>query len=1571
MMPRLLPFTMVGVYLCAGASAAQSQPQDSLIFRVRGQDHVVQNKMVQTLRSAWAAQKPATEQMWKDAVNNGGKKTWEGHVWIFIGIIPVPVPYSYTVQCSDTSVSIPDLPNITLSRGSATNTLEFQAAVTLNWTTHLRGSNGSVHADASFTTVIKVNGVAELKRDQTGYYLQITSATSDVATNTNGSITFTVNILNIGTLSFTWQKLDLLLKADIDKKVKKRLGDELGKPIVTKAYYLADLFAYLKPGVNPLVEALLFPIYSYLSERGKIAYSLLSEKGVPVVELVFGNPIAGAWQAEKTQHPRLLYTAAERSQIKAKRGANVTKDLYSAIKTLAAENPAFGVAGPDGLLSVEEWGKEVRNAQIAVAASVVYDLDANPAAKEQALTVLLNFRDKVPDPLFTPAWGFKSLYTAEVLLDLCQAYDLLRGAGVAANPAIEAKLRNLRNVTYLQTHIWNLIANLNIAVRNAAALGASAILFNREADAYENISLAMSVMWQKLGLASAGAFLDVAQFTKASEGGGYSEGPGYLDYAAELYLPFMWSYNRFAGGATTSPGAFIYNDWVNQYAIAAPDLLTSERVRRIHEWGLRISLPDGSRPPLKDSNPGASGFSGLLANAIATPNPILRSVWAWDFERSGYPVGRRLVDAFVSFDPAVLNTAMDPSSLYPSPTMVMPDTGNVVFRSGWGVNSLYMHVLADSNWRAGDVVGGMRYPTHQQEDNTSFLIHAYGSPLAIDSGYGHSSVSEAVSKGQNHNLVLVDGKGPPSATEAAVRAFKETRFVDYAQVSAAYQNAAFERHALLVGDRYFVVVDEISSSISHQYDWRFHGHGQFSAAEKGGMWAAPGGQRILLRLANTSPNSVDAFLTEQAPHYWASPGAPGQPGYHHTALSGRETAAGNIKFLAVLLPAGAADPLPSVAEFSEAGAFTAAKIAFADHTDIVVVRHPGRTRSYTLRGSATGVDDIYTDAQFAVLRISNSNKKMAGLFAREVSDLFYGGARVVTTPTSLVSVLDSDTDGLSDDDELARGTDPFKWDTDGDGLSDSLEVANGSNPLVRNVTSDWDGDGRADLGFFEPADSSFHVNLSTGTAFFGPGTGRWIDPNQWGHAFGRFFVADFNGDGKADLGFFEPADNSFHVNLSTGNGLFGAGSGRWINPNQWGHAGGRFYIGDFNGDGRSDLGFFEPADNSFHVNLSTGAGFFGPGSGRWITGNTWGNAGGRFYVGDFNGDGKTDLGFLEPADNSFRVNLSTGAGFFGPESGRWIGSNQWAHAGGRHMVADFNGDRKADLGFFEPADNSFHVNLSTGTGFFAAGSGRWVPPGGFGSSAGRYFVADFTGDGLSDLAFYNVQDNLLKVIRSAGTRFISAFGFRIEPNHWGRQAGRFLIGNPTTDAEFGYPVFQEQASWKDDFDRWGWHPTQPDGPNLSRNFAVSLSSSAGTAYLGSVSAKLEIPHNGFRASGAWHALLPDSTGARNFVFAFRKTNPSSALLVYFVVNGYLHQVWEKGHIQHYQGWEIPFANDTEWHLVTLSLDPAAKLPSTIVDERTGTLEPLVSAEGQLTFFELGMGGQAGDRIYFDSIRFME
>lgn len=61
--------------------------------------------------------------------------------------------------------------------------------------------------------------------------------------------------------------------------------------------------------------------------------------------------------------------------------------------------------------------------------------------------------------------------------------------------------------------------------------------------------------------------------------------------------------------------------------------------------------------------------------------------------------------------------------------------------------------------------------------------------------------------------------------------------------------------------------------------------------------------------------------------------------------------------------------------------------------------------------------------------------------------------------------VDTDSDGLSDGAEEARGTDPADPDSDGDGLKDGREVELGTNPLVKDTDDDGLSDGdEVDLG---------------------------------------------------------------------------------------------------------------------------------------------------------------------------------------------------------------------------------------------------------------------------------------------------------------------------------------------------------------------------------------------------------------------------------------------------------------------------------------------------------------------------
>jgi RHS repeat-associated protein len=153
-----------------------------------------------------------------------------------------------------------------------------------------------------------------------------------------------------------------------------------------------------------------------------------------------------------------------------------------------------------------------------------------------------------------------------------------------------------------------------------------------------------------------------------------------------------------------------------------------------------------------------------------------------------------------------------------------------------------------------------------------------------------------------------------------------------------------------------------------------------------------------------------------------------------------------------------------------------------------------------------------------------------------------------------------------------------------------------------------------------------------------------------GHAFSRVFTGDFNGDGKTDL-LFIPAKNP-HSNYGIGytNGprialSTGRSFQKWSSPElmrDWREY--DVHVADFNGDGRADLYLHGAKDSGFMdwMALSTGRDFA-----YW----TWQQAASSWspwevVLGDYNGDGKADLLLQGRKDTglSTYLGLSSGAG---------------------------------------------------------------------------------------------------------------------------------------------------------------------------------------------------------------------------------------------------------------------------------------------------------------------------------------
>jgi hypothetical protein len=208
-------------------------------------------------------------------------------------------------------------------------------------------------------------------------------------------------------------------------------------------------------------------------------------------------------------------------------------------------------------------------------------------------------------------------------------------------------------------------------------------------------------------------------------------------------------------------------------------------------------------------------------------------------------------------------------------------------------------------------------------------------------------------------------------------------------------------------------------------------------------------------------------------------------------------------------------------------------------------------------------------------------------------------------------------------------------------------------------------------------------------------------------------VGDFNGDGKPDVAVV--AGDSVDVLLGNGDGSLTPYVAYPVtNP-------GNIAVGSLRGNGQLDL-VIACSDATVRVLLGNGDGTFQPQAAYGAV-SAFGFYYGAPIVGDFNGDGRMDVAFVNDGTNLAGVLLGNGDGTFGAELLFGTGSQPKSLTAG-----DFNGDGKLDLAT-EDFESSVGVLLGNGDGTFRARPDYPVQ-----GAATGVTIGDFNGDGNPDLA---------------------------------------------------------------------------------------------------------------------------------------------------------------------------------------------------------------------------------------------
>jgi hypothetical protein len=193
---------------------------------------------------------------------------------------------------------------------------------------------------------------------------------------------------------------------------------------------------------------------------------------------------------------------------------------------------------------------------------------------------------------------------------------------------------------------------------------------------------------------------------------------------------------------------------------------------------------------------------------------------------------------------------------------------------------------------------------------------------------------------------------------------------------------------------------------------------------------------------------------------------------------------------------------------------------------------------------------------------------------------------------------------------------------------------------------------------------------------------------------------DFDGDGRTDVGVFRPADGSWWYVRSVDSQfrVFSFGTGAdVVTP------------GDFTGDGRADIAVFRPSNGTWYIQRSEDNSFFS---------FPFGLAGDIPVPADYDRDGKTDAAVFRPGSGTWFILNSGGSG---------TSIVNFGTSGDKPVAADYDSDGRADIAIFRPADGSWWY-LRSSDGQFRVFR--------FGLGTDKPVQGDYTGDGKAELAVF-------------------------------------------------------------------------------------------------------------------------------------------------------------------------------------------------------------------------------------------
>jgi len=261
-----------------------------------------------------------------------------------------------------------------------------------------------------------------------------------------------------------------------------------------------------------------------------------------------------------------------------------------------------------------------------------------------------------------------------------------------------------------------------------------------------------------------------------------------------------------------------------------------------------------------------------------------------------------------------------------------------------------------------------------------------------------------------------------------------------------------------------------------------------------------------------------------------------------------------------------------------------------------------------------------------------------------------------------------------------------------------------------------------EIGVYRPSTHTFYLDYI--------GNGVWNDAVQYNFGLtGDIPVSgDWNNGEKSEIGVYRPSTHTFYLDYN-GNGVWdGAVTDRAYN---FGTTGDIPVSGDWNNDGKSEIGVFRPSTHTFYLDYN--------GNGVWdgaVTDRAYnfGTTGDIPVSGDWNNNGKSEIGVYRPLAHTFYLDYNGNGVWDGAVTDR---AYNFGTTGDIPVSGDWNNDGKSEIGVFRPSAHTFYLDYN--------GNGVWD-----GAVTDRAYNFGTTGDqpitGRWTLAGYPIDTTVLTTV---------------------------------------------------------------------------------------------------------------------------------------------------------------------------------------------------------------------------------